>query len=300
MVQGFLNLDKPLGLTSHDCVARVRRLLQLKRVGHGGTLDPAATGVLPMALGRATRLLQFLQSEKAYRATIRLGVRTTTDDSEGEVIGAEPVPWLTQEMVEKMLPQFEGTIQQIPPQYSAIQVGGKRLYDLARSGQPVEVPVRAVKIDEIRTLNWRPGDFPELDVAIACGAGTYIRAIARDLGEALQVGGTLAALVRTNSSGFRLEQSITLEALAHQLQHQQFQPIAPEVGLSHLKAIALPPIEAKRWCQGQKIPVSAQLDGSDQDFLRVKSESGEFLGISQRLKIPEGMLLIPKVVVQPA
>lgn len=134
-MNGFLNLNKPFGLTSHDCVARVRRLLHLKRVGHGGTLDPAAIGVLPIALGRATRLLQYLSHDKAYRATVRFGVRTATDDMAGEVLAADPCPQLTLPEVQKFLPQFLGKIQQIPPSYSAIQVGGKRLYELARAGK---------------------------------------------------------------------------------------------------------------------------------------------------------------------
>ena len=160
MVQGFLNLNKPFGLTSHDCIARVRRLVRLKRVGHGGTLDPTATGVLPIALGKATRLLQYLQQDKAYHATIRLGVRTTTDDLEGEVVARHSAPELMLENVKVLLPLFVGKIQQIPPVYSAIQVKGRRLYDLARAGVEVEVPVREVEVYGIEVLAWRPGEFP--------------------------------------------------------------------------------------------------------------------------------------------
>ncbi len=143
-MQGFLNLNKPFGWTSHDCVARVRKLLRLKRVGHAGTLDPAATGVLPIAFGKATRLLEYLPGTKAYQATIRFGVRTTTDDLQGEIITSAPCPNLSLAAVKTVLPQFEGKIEQIPPSYSAIQVDGKRLYDLARRGEKVEVPVRTV------------------------------------------------------------------------------------------------------------------------------------------------------------
>ena len=173
----------------------MRRLLRLKRVGHGGTLDPAATGVLPIALGKATRLLQFLRQDKAYRATIQLGITTTTDDLEGEIIASQATVGLRRDQVLRALQLFEGTIQQVPPSYSAIQVQGKRLYDLARAGEKVEVPARTVEVFKIEILDWRPGDFSELDVAIACGSGTYIRAIARDLGASLQTGGTLAALI---------------------------------------------------------------------------------------------------------
>ena len=185
-MQGFLNLNKPFDWTSHDCVARVRKLLRLKRVGHAGTLDPAAIGVLPIALGKATRLLQYLPGEKAYKATIRLGVRTTTDDLQGDVIASVPGVLLSKEAVQTALQQFKGKISQIPPNYSAIQVQGKRLYDLARKGENVEVPARIIEVFQIEILDWRFGEFPELDVAIACGPGTYIRAIARDLGTVLQ------------------------------------------------------------------------------------------------------------------
>src|SRR6478672_6237294 len=225
-VQGFLNLNKPTGMTSHDCVAKVRRLLKQKRVGHGGTLDPAATGVLPLAIGRATRLLQFLRSDKAYRATVRLGVRTTTDDLEGETLSAEAAPELALESVRAALPQFVGQLQQIPPAYSAVQVEGRRLYSLARAGEAIEVQARAVEVYGIEVLDWRSGDFPELDLAIACGPGTYIRAIARDLGEVLGVGGTLAALTRSESCGLTLADSLSFADLEAQLTAGTFTPIA--------------------------------------------------------------------------
>ncbi|MDF0555486.1 tRNA pseudouridine(55) synthase TruB [Kamptonema sp. UHCC 0994] len=251
--EGFLNLNKPIGPTSHDCVARVRRVLKLKRVGHGGTLDPAVGGVLPIALGKATRLLQFLRHDKAYQGTIRFGLTTATDDLEGEILSSRPVPDLTLEQVKAALPSFQGKIQQIPPNYSAIHVDGKRLYDLARKGETVVVPSRAVEVFRLEILDWRPGDFPELDVAIACGAGTYIRAIARDLGAVLNVGGTLAALTRTESSGFHLASSLTFEELEIQLQQGTFRPITPSAALAHLDAIALDAKDATRWCQGQRL-----------------------------------------------
>ncbi|MDB9513082.1 tRNA pseudouridine(55) synthase TruB, partial [Kamptonema animale CS-326] len=251
--EGFLNLNKPIGPTSHDCVARLRRLLKLKRVGHGGTLDPAVGGVLPVALGKATRLLQFLRHDKAYQGTVRFGLTTATDDLQGEILSSQPVPNLTLEQVKAALPSFQGKIQQIPPNYSAIHVEGKRLYDLARKGETVAVPPRPVEVFRLEILDWRPGDFPELDLAIACGAGTYIRAIARDLGAALNVGGTLAALTRTESSGFHLVDSLTFEELETQLQQGTFSPITPSSALAHLDAIALDAKDATRWCQGQRL-----------------------------------------------
>jgi tRNA pseudouridine55 synthase len=288
-VQGFLNLNKPLDWTSHDCVAKTRKLLRLKRVGHAGTLDPAATGVLPIALGKATRLLQYLPGNKAYKATIRLGVRTTTDDLEGEIIASVACA-VSLADVELALKQFEGKIQQIPPSYSAIQVEGKRLYDLARKGEAVDVPARTVEIFEIKILDWRSGDFPELDVAIACGSGTYIRAIARDLGAVLQTGGTLAALTRTESSGFDSSDSLSFTDLEAQLQAGIFQPISPDAPLQHLPSVSLPATSAQKWCQGQRIPF---MDIAD--TVRVYHEDGLFLGIAQT----EADVLIPTMVFEP-
>jgi tRNA pseudouridine55 synthase len=290
-LQGFLNLDKPFGWTSHDCVAKTRRFLRLKRVGHAGTLDPYATGVLPIALGKATRLLQYLSSDKAYKATIRLGVRTTTDDLEGEIIFSQACPGLSLETVKTALLQFEGQIEQIPPSYSAIQVDGKRLYDLARKGENVEVPARMVEVFKIGILDWRAGDFPELDVEIACAGGTYIRAIARDLGTVLETNGTLAGLQRTVSSGFNLTNSITLTDLEAQLEAGTFQPISPDAPLEHLCICRLPVDDAKKWRQGQKIPINLDISG----FVRVYQEDGGFLGIGKL----EDALLIPAMVFEP-
>lgn len=315
-LDGFLNLNKPLGWTSHDCVAKVRRLLRQRRVGHGGTLDPAASGVLPIALGKATRLLPFLPTSKAYRATILLGLSTTTDDLEGEILGtfcdlplAQPCSprSLTLPAIQLALTRFQGTITQVPPRYSAIQVAGKRLYDRARAGEVFEVPERTVTITAIEIGDWRSvslatrsrlaanPDLPwpelrELDLNITCGPGTYIRALARDLGVALGTGGTLAALVRTESGGFPLATSLTLEALASQLAAGTFQPLAMQTALRHLPAIVLPLPLAKRWCQGQLLPIAAlhhQADiattrgGDASAGIRVEDESGQLLGVGE-------------------
>ena len=282
-MDGFLNLNKPSGFTSHDCVAKVRRTYQLKKVGHAGTLDPAATGVLPIALGRATRLLQYLNHDKAYQATIRFGMTTTTDDLEGEILTQQTVPNLSLEQIREKLPLFQGVIQQIPPNYSAIQVEGKRLYDLARSGQAIDVPSRTVEIYSLSILEWRAGGFPELDLAIACGSGTYIRSIARDLGAELGTGATLASLIRTESNGFRLKESVTIETLPVPL-------IEPEAVLLHLPEVSVEAAIARRWCQGQKIALGSEQLG----LVRVKCE--KFLGIG---KIREDGVLVPEMVYEP-
>ena len=302
-LHGLLNLNKPPGFTSHDCVAKVRRLLQTKRVGHGGTLDPQAMGVLPIALGKATRLLPYLRSDKAYRAVIRLGVQTTTDDLEGEILHQCSAAQIDVERVKVALQAFVGHLEQIPPAYSAVQVEGQRLYDLARSGQSIKAKPRPVQVFDLDVLDWRPGEKPELEVTIACGPGTYIRAIARDLGAVLGVGGTLAELLRTRSCGFELGESLTLEQLATQVEAGQFQPVEPAIGLGHLPELKLPPDLAKRWCQGQRLllerahfaikelPVDAA-----PPLLRIHTQQSKFLGISKLEPMPEGYLLRPQIV----
>ena len=275
-MQGFLNLNKPAGFTSHDCVAKVRRILQTKKVGHGGTLDPAATGVLPIAVGRATRLLQFLPTQKAYQAKIRLGIQTNTDDLEGEIIATESATHLNLAALETVLGKFQGEISQVPPAYSAIKREGKKLYELARKGEKVEVEPRTVKVEKIEVLAWQPGEQPELEVAIACGPGTYIRAIARDLGNLLGVGGTLANLIRTESCGLQLGQSITFDEL--EAGNQQL--ISPDLALKHLPEVTLPATKAKRWCQGQRISLETNEELNALEFYRVYGEGAGFLGIS--------------------
>ncbi|NEO84306.1 MAG: tRNA pseudouridine(55) synthase TruB [Spirulina sp. SIO3F2] len=283
---GFLNLNKPAGWTSHDCVAKLRRLCRQKRVGHGGTLDPAATGVLPIALGTATRLLQYLPTFKQYQARIRFGVQTTTDDLEGEVVTTQNAEHLTLATVENVIPQFIGNIEQVPPAHSAIQRDGKRLYELARAGVAVDIPTRQVEVMGIRILSWQAGAQPELTVEIDCGSGTYIRAIARDLGTKLGVGGTLANLIRTQSCGLSLATSLTLAEIQVQMEHNRLTLIPPEHLLNHLTRIELDLAAAQRWCQGQKLTVLA-LQCRQGDYLQVHQANGPFLGIGQSLSSQE-------------
>ena len=298
---GFINLNKPAGFTSHDCVAKLRKLLNTKKIGHGGTLDPAATGVLPVAIGKATRLLQFLPESKAYRARIRLGVTTTTDDLSGEVIQTTAKVNLEADRVIDSLNSFSGTIEQIPPIYSAIKKNGKKLYELARKGEQIELEPRKVTIAKIELLNIdRTND--EIEVDIDCGAGTYIRAIARDLGEQLGVGGTLASLVRTQSCGMQLDNSVTFEEIESQLQQQAFSLIEPSLVLDHLDSVTLEDDDSRRWCQGQLVDLSqANTDReiliSDRDvYLVTYSTDKTFLGISILFERDNILKLKPKIV----
>ena len=292
---GFLNLNKPKDWTSHDCVAKVRRLLKIRKVGHGGTLDPLATGVLPIAVGKATRLISYLPHRKAYQAKVRFGLQTATDDLEGEILKTCSTLGLTLEKIKPYLPQFLGIIEQIPPQYSAIQRDGKRLYDLARQGKIVEVPSRRVEIFDIQVLGWQEGEFPELDLSIRCGEGTYIRAIARDLGNLLGVGATLAGLIRTESGGMDLEHSMTLEELANRVESQDFSLTSPQTVLTDLPKIILDAETAQRWCQGQKIAVTEEEFKLNQSF-RVLNEDENLLGIGEIVEIETIQRLISKVV----
>ncbi len=293
-MDGFLSLNKSPDWTSHDCVAKLRRILNTKKIGHGGTLDPKAVGVLPIAIGKATRLLQYLPAGKAYRALIRLGVQTTTDDLEGEIIYSEPARDVTIEQVQAAIPQFIGKIEQTPPIYSAIQVNGQRLYKLARAGETVEVPSREVDIYSIDILNWLPGEYPEVEVQIACGGGTYIRSIARDLGARLGTRGVLAFLERNASCGFGLANSINLEQLIQQQAAGTFVPISPSQGLAHLAAVTLPNAESiKHWSQGKRLPVTnAELSG----YVRVVDDADNCLGVGEIRDTDDGKLLVPQTV----
>ena len=213
---GLVVVDKPGGWTSHDVVARTRRLAGTRKVGHAGTLDPMATGVLVLGVNRATRLLGHLQlADKEYLATIRLGESTVTDDAEGDVVTSVPVGDLSPERVVDALAPFVGDIQQVPSKVSAIKVDGQRSYARVRSGQDVELAARPVRVDAFEATATRTdGATMDVDVRVVCSSGTYVRALARDLGSALGVGGHLTMLRRTRVGGITLEHASGLDALA--------------------------------------------------------------------------------------
>ena len=211
MRDGFLNVHKPAGWTSFDVVNFVRRLTRVKRAGHGGTLDPAATGVLPVALGRATRLLEYLgDARKVYLATVVLGVETDTYDAEGRVVAQGDASGVSRADVEAVLPRFLGRIQQAPPPYSAVKRGGRPLYEYARKGMAVEVEPRPVDVYRLDIRSFEP---PSLVLEVECGKGTYVRSLAHDIGRALGAGAHLAALVRTRVGPFTLDDAVTPEEL---------------------------------------------------------------------------------------
>jgi len=220
IASGLVIVDKPRGWTSHDVVARIRKLAGTKRVGHAGTLDPLATGVLIVGVEKATRLLGYLAlAEKEYTATIRLGQTTDTDDADGVMIDAVPVLNIGEGELQRAVAELSGEISQVPPGVSAIKVGGRRSYRLARAGHVPELAPRTVTVREFAIDAIRPAsDVLDLDVRITCSSGTYIRGIARDLGAALRVGGHLTALRRTRVGPYQASEARTLDELAERLE----------------------------------------------------------------------------------
>ena len=208
---GFLNIYKPKGLTSHDVVARLRKITKVRQIGHTGTLDPFATGVLPICIGKATRLIEYLDDDKEYLATVQFGKNTTTYDLEGEITATFDKK-VTEKDVKNALKDFEGEISQIPPIYSAIKVNGKKLYDYARQGQDIEIKPRKVTISKIELKEFDKTS-QSAKITVACSKGTYIRSIAYDLGAKLGCGGYLTALERTKAGKFQVNTTIKLEDL---------------------------------------------------------------------------------------
>ena len=261
---GFLNLNKPLHWTSHDVVARVRHRCRAvtggKKVGHAGTLDPLASGVLVLCLGKATRLSSYvMQTRKQYQAQITLGKTTTSYDAEGEVTTQIDSCHITLAMIEAILPQFTGEIQQAPPIYSAIKVGGQKLYQLARQGQSVDVQPRRVQIYAIDILAWNS---PVIELDVVCGAGTYIRSLAHDIGQALGVGAYLSGLRRTASGDFKISDSISLDKITEGddwLRHI----IPPYAALCHFPHLTLGIGEIQRIRQGQFIQRRTDIDAAE-------------------------------------
>ena len=231
---GILGINKPSGMTSFDVIRVIKRKTGIKKIGHGGTLDPMATGVLPILLNEGTSFFDaLLASPKIYKAEIQLGAFTDTDDKEGSIIQTLPVPDISLEMIIKSAKDFTGTISQIPPQYSALKVDGKRAYDLARAGEKVELKAREVNVYSWSDVSY-DNDKKVITVTISCGSGTYIRSLARDLAETLQTGGHLISLHRIKSGGIHIDDTITLEELS---ENWEDFIISPEVALSNIDTI---------------------------------------------------------------
>ena len=284
---GILNVDKPPGITSHDVVDAIRRVSGQRRVGHAGTLDPMATGVLLVCLGQATRVAEYLMGgRKQYRASVVLGSTTDTYDAEGEVTSSGGRTDFEQAEIEAALAGLVGRIEQVPPVYSALKQGGEPLHKRVRRGEQVEVQPRPVEIDEIRLLDWQA---PVLILEITCSPGTYVRSLAHDLGQRLGSGAYLGSLVRLASGRFTLEDATSLERLEEAFQHgQEEQFLLPlDEALLDWPAIVVDSDEKQRLVQGQAIAAGAAAGGRVPDptepeserWARVYSSDGDFLAI---------------------
>lgn len=251
-LSGVLNLSKASGPTSHDVIAKLRKILNIKRIGHTGTLDPGARGVLVVCIGQATRLAQYLEPlPKSYEAELILGATTTTEDASGEVLESRPVA-VTEAEVKAALEQFVGSYMQVPPMYSALRHQGKRLYELARAGQEVERQPRQVEIYRLELLSFTS---PVATIAVDCSKGTYIRTLCKDVGEVLGTGGHMGALVRTASGHFSLESAVTLEEVLSAKEEGTLDQlmVTPAAALRHLPKVVLDPEELRVIGHGGKI-----------------------------------------------
>ncbi len=274
---GLLNINKPEGLTSRKVVDHVQRLVRPAKAGHAGTLDPLATGVLVVCIGPATRLISLVQERpKTYRATFRLGCQSDTDDITGIVETVPNAAQVSRGEIEAALPEFTGQIEQVPPQFSAVHVQGKRAYELARQGQAVDIAPKTVEVYRIDLLAY---DWPELELEIECGSGTYIRSIGRDLGQKLGCGAVMTALVRTRIGPFNLAEAVSLDDLDKDSLPASL--ISPRKAVEHLPRYQADENECRRLKQGQRIPVQQPFNVSPAEQVAIVTESDELAALAE-------------------
>jgi tRNA pseudouridine55 synthase len=272
---GFLNINKPPGQTSRWVVDQIQRLVRPAKVGHAGTLDPLATGVLVVAVGSATRLIDYVQQmPKRYRADFLLGCTSPTEDVDGDVVPLENPVVPTQAEIEAAIPAFLGEILQSPPAFSALKVGGRRAYSLARAGQAVELKPRPVSIHRLNVLGY---EYPRLQLEIECSSGTYVRSLGRDLAEKLGTGAVMSALVRTAIGSFRVENSIDVSKVNRSNLADYQLPARRAV--DHLPAIVLNTDDQQRIASGQPIACPAAIDASDTSEFAAVDDGGNLTGI---------------------
>ncbi len=276
-MDGILNIDKPQGITSYRVVSLVKRLSGERRVGHAGTLDPLATGVLPVCLGQATRIVEFLaDATKTYRADIELGVTTDTYDAAGAVTRREDPSHIHREQVESALASFRGAIRQTPPMYSAVRYQGKKLYQLARAGITVERKSRPATIHRLLILDFQP---PLVTIEVACSKGTYIRSLAHDLGQVLGCGASLKSLVRLSYGPFHIENAVSVPQLEDAFRHGQWAHLVHPADsvLSAWPAVAVDEVTAEAIRNGAT--VALPLEPSGGRYCRTYTADGHFLGV---------------------
>ena len=268
-------IDKPGGMTSHDVVNRIRRVVGTRRVGHAGTLDPLATGILLACVGRATRLVEYLVGQsKTYVTTVRLGQRTNTYDADGEVVAERPFAHITHPLISQSLEPFRGTIQQKPPIYSAIKKDGQPLYKLARRGEEVDVPLREVTIYKLSLL---AVNLPEIELELTCSSGTYVRSLAHDLGEALGCGGHVASLRRTAVGDFTINQAVSLDDLTRDNVADFLRPMA--MAVIHLPRLDLSADEVVDVENGRF--VLRQSHHPQAELVQAYTPDGRFIGVAK-------------------
>lgn len=284
MMDGVLVIDKPSGITSHDVVDAVRKELGMKRVGHGGTLDPDATGVLLLGVGKATRFLSYAQAApKRYTAVVRFGSVTSTLDASGEVLTTSPVN-LSEQQVRDALDGFRGDIEQVPPMVSAIKIGGERLYEKARRGEDVDRPPRKVTIYELELREFSAGDETEVVLDVRCSGGTYIRSLAHDLGQVLGCGAHLRTLRRTEAGGFSIEEAVALDSI----EAAMIRPLHEAVRL--LPRVEVGADDARLVANGRPLRMDV---GVDEGASAAVVAGGQLLAVYKR----EGSRIVPERVV---
>jgi tRNA pseudouridine55 synthase len=278
---GVLPLDKPAGITSFDAIRQVRRILGERRVGHAGTLDPTATGLLPICVGRTTRFVDYFHAQpKTYHCVVRLGERSDTGDTEGVVVTGVDAGNLNADQVRAELQQFIGEINQIPPMHSAVRHEGRHLYELARAGEEVEREPRRVTIYSAELVDFRPGAVAEAEIVVVSGKGAYMRVLAQDLGDALGTGGLLGWLSRTSYGTLILSESISLEALAA-MDDPWPALLPPEVAVAHLPAVHLGPAQVQQVRRGQSVWLPRSVLPEVSGECRIHDSTGEMVGIGE-------------------
>ena len=289
---GVLPLDKPAGITSFDAIRQVRRILGERRVGHAGTLDPTATGLLPICVGRTTRFVDYFHAQpKTYHCIVRLGQRSDTFDTEGEVVAGAAAGRLDAAQVSNELRRFTGEIDQIPPMHSAVRHEGRHLYELARAGEEVARAPRRVTIYSAELVDFRPGDVAEAEIVVVSGKGAYMRVLAADLGEALGTGGLLGWLSRTSYGTLTLSASITLDQLAI-LDNPWTALLPAEVAVAHLPLVNLGPAQVQQIRRGQSVWLPRSVLPGVAGECRMHEPTGELVGIGE---LNSGLLRPTKV-----
>jgi len=291
-INGILLIDKEKGWTSHDVVAKVRKLLGIKKVGHTGTLDPAATGLLILCLGKATKIARFIEEDKGYIAEIRLGVSTDTLDSEGKVVRVQKLNGITADKIANTCEKFVGTLLQTPPVFSAVKVRGKRSYELARHGEHVGLEPRKIRIYNIRVIEYTE---PFLKIEVLCSKGTYIRSLARDIGESLGCGAHISELRRTRIGHFKVEDALSIQGVEEAVKESRISDYVVDIS-DALRGYPVLKLESRidvgRFCNGASVRVDVSVPS--RGVVRVMDSGGNLIGVGR--VTPEGELRALRVI----